>query len=142
MDLKRTEAKITIAKLIELAYSKDKGVTVKIMAHRGSAKLTVDQDGKATLTGSAGIMTFSGTPVLEKIGAKIKRVNVSFDNKDGMNVGYTATFDLEYMKLSVFGNFDLEELITSCSGLLCRAARALKGRHHAYEMELQKIMVH
>lgn len=86
MDIKRTEAKITIAKLIELAYSKDKGMTVKIMAQKGSAKLTVDQNGKATLSGSAGILTFSGTPVFEKIGAKIKRVSVSFNKKDGMKV--------------------------------------------------------
>ncbi len=68
MDLKRTEAKITIAKLIELAYSKDKGMTVKIMAKKGNAKLTVDQNGNATLSGSVGILTFSGTPVLEKAG--------------------------------------------------------------------------
>lgn len=140
MDFKRTEAKITIAKLIELAYSKDKGMTVKLMAQKGGAKLTVDQDGNATLSGSAGILTFSGTPVLEKIGAKIKRVSVSFEHKEGMKVDYTATFDLEYIKLSVLGDFDLEALITSCSGLLCQAARALKGRNQAYDMELQRIM--
>jgi len=34
MSLKRTEAKITIAKLLELAYSKDKGMTVKTMAKK------------------------------------------------------------------------------------------------------------
>ncbi len=140
MDFKRTEAKITIAKLIELAYSKDKGMTVKLMAQKGGAKLTVDQDGNATLSGSAGILTFSGTPVLEKIGTKIKRVSVSFDHKDGMKVDYTATFDLEYIKLSILDDFDLEELITSCSGLLCQTARALKGRSQAYDMELQRIM--
>ncbi len=140
MTFKRSEAKITIAKFLELAYSRDKGMAVKIMAKKGNAKLTVDQDGNATLSGSAGIMRFSGSPVLESIGAKIKRVSVSFNNKGGMKVGYTATFDLEYIKLSVLGEFDLEELITSCSGLLCRAARALKGRNQAYDRELQKIM--
>lgn len=140
MDFKRTEAKMTIAKLIELAYSKDKGMTVKLMAQKGGAKLTVDQDGNATLSGSAGILTFSGTPVLEKTGVKIKRVSVSFEYKEEMKVGYTATFDLEYIKLSVLGDFDLEALITSCSGLLCEAARALKGRNQAYDMELQRIM--
>ena len=140
MDHKRTEAKITIAKLIELAYSKDKGMTVKIMAQKGSAKLTVDQNGNATLSGAAGALTFSGTPVLDKIGVKIKRVSVNFSNKDGMKVGYTATYDLAYIKLSVSGDFDLEKLITSCSGLLCQAARALKGRNQAYDMELQRIM--
>jgi hypothetical protein len=55
MDFKRTEAKITIAKFIELAYSKDKGLTEKIIAQRGSAKLLVDQHGNATLSGSEGI---------------------------------------------------------------------------------------
>lgn len=140
MDFKRSEAKITIAKLIELAYSKDKEMTVKLMAQKGGAKLTVDQDGNATLSGSAGILTFSGTPVLEKIGAKIKRVSVSFEHNEGMKVNYTATFDLEYIKLSVLGDFDLEALITSCSGILCQAARALKGRNQAYDMELQRIM--
>lgn len=142
MELKRTEAKITIAKFIELAYSKDKGITTKIMAKKGNARLTVDQDGNATLSGSAGILTFSGTPVLETVGAKIKRVSVNFSNKGGMKVGYTASFDLEYIKLSVLGDFDLQELITSCSGLLCQAARAIKGRNQAYEMELKKIMGH
>lgn len=111
-----------------------------LSAHLPNAELTVDQNGNATLSGSAGILTFSGTPVLKKVAAKIKRVRISFNEKNGMKIGYTATFDLEYMKLSVLGDFDFEELITSCSGLLCRAARALKGRHHAYDMELQKIM--
>lgn len=140
MSFKRTEAKITVAKFIEAAYSKDKGMTVKILAQKGKAKLTVDQNGKATLSGSAGILTFSGTPVLEKLGVKIKRVSVSFNNNDEMEVSYSATFDLEYIKLSVFGDFNLEELITSCSGILCRAARALKDRHQAYDIELKKIM--
>jgi len=142
MNLKRTEAKITIAKLLELAYSKDKGMTVKIMAKKGGARLTVDQNGKATLSNTAGIVTFSGSPALDKIGAKIKRVSVSFNNKGSMRVGYSATFDLEYIKLTVIGDFDLEKLITSCSGILCKAARTLKGRHHAYDVKMQKIIGH
>ncbi len=142
MDLTRTEAKITIAKFLELAYSKDKGMTVKIMANKAGTKLTIDQNGEATLTGTAGTVTFTGSPVLDRIGAKIKRVSVSFNNKGGMNIGYRATFDLVYMKLTVMGDFDLEELIISCSGLLCRAARALKDRHHVYDLELQKITGH
>jgi len=142
MALSGAEAKITIAKFLELAYSENKGMTVKIMANKAGAKLTIDQSGKATLTGTAGTVTFTGSPVLERIGVKIKHVSVAFNNKGGTNIGYRATFDLLYMKLTVMGDFDLEELITSCSGLLCRAARALKGRHHAYDLELQKIMGH
>ena len=142
MALSRAEAKITVAKLLELAYSEDKGMTAKIVANKAGAKLTIDQNGNATLTGNTGAVTFTGSPVLERIGVKIKRVSISFNNKGGMNIGYRATFDLLYIKLTVMGDFNLEELITSCSGLLCKAARALKGRHHAYDLELQKIMGH
>ncbi len=140
MNMSRSEVKITVAKLLEVAYSKDKGLTTKIMAEKGKAKLVVDQTGKATLTGTVGSLSFSGTPVLNKIGVKIKRVTVNFENKGKMKVGYNATFNLEVISLTVKGDFDLEKLITSCSGLLCRAARALKGRHKVYDLELQKIM--
>jgi len=57
-----------------------------------------------------------------------------------IKVGYTATVNLAVISLTVSGDFDLEELITSCSGLLCIAARAMKGRHKVYEMELQRVM--
>lgn len=102
--------------------------------------LTVDQDGNATLSGSAGILTFSGNPVLNKIGVKVKRVRVNFTNEAGRNIRYSATFNIEIVSMVVSGEFDLEALITSCSGLLCIAARAMKGRSQAYEMELQRIM--
>lgn len=140
MSIKRSEVKITIAKLLELAYSKDKGLTTKIMVKKGPAKLTIDQNGNARLSGTAGVVTFSGTPVLDKIGAKLKSLSVNFNNKLDMRVGYTATIHLKIMAMTVVGEFDLEALITSCSGLLCKAAKGLKGKHHAYDMELQRIM--
>ncbi len=56
-------------------------------AKKGGTKLTVDQNGKATFSGTAGIITSNGSPVLDKIGAKIKRVSVSFNNK-----GDSATY--------------------------------------------------
>lgn len=42
MNITRSEVKITVAKQIEIAYSKDKGLTVKIMAEKGKTKLVVD----------------------------------------------------------------------------------------------------
>jgi len=140
MNMSRSEVKITIEKLLEVAYSENKGLTTKILAVKGKAKLTVDQSGRATLTGTVGAFSFSGSPVLSKIGVKIKRVTVNFENKGSMKVGYTATFTHAFVSLNVSGTFDLDELITSCSGFLCQAARALKNRHKAYEMELQLIM--
>ena len=136
----RTELRITIAKLIEVAYSEDKGVTTKIVRAKGPFKLTVDQDGNAQLSSQLGVVTFSGSDTLEKIGANIKSVSVSFSNADGEITKYTAIIDLKVAKIAVSGSFNIEALITSCSGILCSAAKALKGRHHAYDMELQRIM--
>lgn len=140
MNPTNAELKVTIAKLIEVAYSTNKGITTKIVLKKGNFKLTVDQNGQAVLSGSAGILTFSGEPVLQAIGAKIKRVSVSFSKGEGNLVNYKATFSLEIISLSVGGSFDVEELITSCSGLFCKAAKAMKERNILYENELQRIM--
>lgn len=136
-----TEAKITIAKVIELAYSQNKGLTYSIIAQKGNAKLTIDQNGKAIISGTAGVVVISEGVDATKIGAKIKRANITFSNEDGMNIGYSGTIDYGVAKVSVIGTFNLEALITSCSGLLCKAARALKGRYRAYDEELKRIMV-
>lgn len=140
MDPTRTELKITIAKLIEVAYSKDKGLTTKIVREKGPFKLTVDQDGQAGLSSKFGIVNFSGSDALDKIGANIKSISVNFSNHGGDKIKYTAIIDIKAAKMAISGDFDIEALITSCSGLLCQAARALKGRHHVYDMELQRIM--
>ncbi len=142
MNPTRTELKVTIAKLLEVAYSQDKGLTTKIVRAKGAFKLTVDQNGNARLTGKLGAVSFSGSDTLDKIGANIKFVNVSFSNGGSGNIKYTAMIDIKSAKIAITGNFNIEKLITSCSGLLCKAARALKGRHHAYDMELQRIMGH
>ncbi len=137
----QTEIKITIAKLLEVAYSKNKGVTTKIIRKRGSFKLTVDGQGNATLSGSIGMLTFKANSALQGLGVKVKNVSISFSKGDGNDVEYTAMFSFVGVGvISVSGKFNIEELILSCSGFLCIAARALKGRHIAYDMELQRIM--
>ena len=142
MNPTRTEIKITLAKLIEVAYSKNKGLTTKIVRGKGHFKLTVDQEGNARLNGKFGVVNFSGSETLDRIGANIKSVSVNFSNGGGGKITYTAMIDIKSAKLAITGSFDIEALILSCSGLLCRAARAMKGRHHAYDMELQRIMGH
>ena len=140
MNPTRSEIKITLAKLIEVAYSTDKGLTTKIVKEKGSFKLSVDQEGNARLSGKLGMVNFSGSETLDKIGANIKSVSVNFSNGEGGKITYTAMVDIKSAKLAISGSFDIEELILSCSGFLCRAARAMKGRHTAYDMELQRIM--
>jgi len=140
MNPSNSELKITIAKLIEVAYSTNKGVTTKIVREKGNFKLTVDQNGQALLTGKAGSLTFSGETALKTIGTKIKRVSINFSKGEDDSVDYKATFSLEIISMSVGGSFDIEELITSCSGMLCKAAKAMKQRNMLYETELKKIM--
>jgi len=139
--INRIEVKVTIAKLIELAYSKDKGMTTKIVRTKGDFRLTVDQHGNARLSGSTGILTFEGDRALSSLGAKIQNVSIVFSHDDGNIVNYTAMYSFSSAaNISVTGSFDIEELILSCSGFLCQAARALNGKNAAYEMELKNIM--
>lgn len=138
----KAEVKVVIAKLIEVAYSRNKGITTKIVRKKGGFKVTVDQNGKVMLYGTAGALTFNGGAALESLGVKVKMVSISFTKGDGDNVNYQGTFNFAggAASISVSGTFSIEELITSCSGLLCQAARLIKVRHQAYENELQRIM--
>jgi hypothetical protein len=83
-----------------------------------------------------GIITFSGNPVLKQIGTRITFLSVGFENKDGMDIQYKAGLGT----MSVSGTFNLEKLITSCSGLLCNAARALKNQRPERNRALEEIM--
>jgi hypothetical protein len=137
----QVEVKITVAKLIEVAYSKNEGVTSKIIRSKGNFKVTVDADGNATLSGSVGMLTFKADKALSGLGAKVKNVSIFFTKGQGADVKYTATFKfVDVASISVSGFFNVEKLILSCSGLLCKAARALKGRNSAYDLELRRIM--
>lgn len=56
----RSKIKISVAKLIEIAYSSDEGLTKKIVLGSDNFKVTVNENGRATLSGSAGTLTFQG----------------------------------------------------------------------------------
>jgi len=140
MDVNGPELKLAVGRLLEASYSSDKELTVSIIQGSSKAELTVDSQGNARLSGSAGSLTFNGAPALETLGVSYRRLSVNFTNRDDMEIGYRATINLAVISVSASGTFDLEELITSCSGLLCQAARALKGRNRAYEAELQRVM--
>ena len=90
-----TEVKITIAKVLEVAYSKNKGLTKQIVLKKGNFKVKINEEGKVKLYGSAGAFTLAGS-------------------------------------------FDLIELLSSCSGLLCQAVRSIRNR----DRQLLQIMGH
>ena len=60
------DVKLVIAKLIEVAYSTDEGMTTKIVLEKEPFKMTLDEQGNATLIGKAGFVKFKGTPALEQ----------------------------------------------------------------------------
>jgi hypothetical protein len=140
MDPTNAELKLTIAKLIEVAYSKDKGLTGKIVLSKGPFKLTMDDDGNAMLSGKAGTLSFSGAPTLEKMGLSLKRVSVNFSNEGEGRVHYVASVGIKGTTLGIAGDFNIEDLITSCSGMLCQAARSLKGFDSTVDSQMQQIM--
>ncbi|WP_036801753.1 hypothetical protein [Photobacterium marinum] len=140
MSVNDKEIKLTIAKLIEIAYSSNKGLTTSIMLDVGTAKLTVDSRGNSILSGKVGVVTFSGKDAIEELGLQVKRVAVSFKKEGSGSVSYTATLHLGLISTSIKGSFNIEELLLSCSGLLCIVARRIKGRPAYIEEQLAKAM--
>jgi len=137
----QTKLKITLAKLLELSIDTNKEVALKIIRSKGSFKLTVDHNGNAKLSGSAGILTFKGNPVLEELGATVKFVSILFGKNDDNTINYSGTFKIGVYSMSLSGDIDIEKLILGCSGLLCAAARALKNRNNNIrERMLQEVM--
>lgn len=134
--------KITIAKLIQIAYTKNKGLTTKIVLKKGRFKITISESGRVKLHGSAGVLSFNGSAALEELGAKIKFATIHFSKAEGNSANYRASVAFFGDKLSIVvsGTFDIEELITSCSGLLCQAARLLKGNNKRNDKRLKEIM--
>ena len=87
------QIKVTIAKLIQLSYEADKGLTAKIVYSGSHYSISVDQSGDVKLSGTVGYVTFNGDPALRGLGLKVKRASISFTNGDGGNVNYNASFD-------------------------------------------------
>jgi hypothetical protein len=114
-------------------------MTTNIVRKKGNFKLTVDQDGNATLSGSVGSLNFKGDSALSGLGAKIKNVSIMFSRREGNNVIYTAMYSFGgAANITISGNFDMEKLLKSCSGFLCHAVRAAKKKDAAYDMEMKR----
>ncbi|GGX54551.1 hypothetical protein [Saccharospirillum salsuginis] len=135
------QLRVTVGKLIELAYSTNEGPTARIVKSGNNFRISVDHTGKAKLSGGGESVFFYGEPAMSGLGISISRVSILFTNGDGWNLNYSATFTLVgSSSISLMGSFNIEELLLSCSGWLCEAARLLKGRNAKIEQQLQQIM--
>jgi hypothetical protein len=133
--------KITVARLLELAYARNEGLTASILRDVGPASVSVASDGTATLSGKAGNVSFSAHQTARELGLEVRRVGVSMNVNAEGNLEYTARFLFAgALALSVRGLIDVEQLILSCSGILCRAARALQGRTASTDREIQRAL--
>lgn len=132
--------KLTVARLLELSYAKKEGLTASIVREAGPAKITVSSDGTAMLSGNAGVVTFSASRAIEELGVSIRNIGVSMSVGEDGQLEYTARFFTGAVTLSASGTIDVEELILSCSGFLCRAARALNGRTRSVDAELERAL--
>lgn len=134
------EMKLTIARLIELSYRKNEGVTSSLIREAGNVRLTVDQNGNASLSGKAGSTRFSASEATKQLGIAVRRVTVMMSVDDDGNLRYNASFDFPVASVTVRGSIDVEALILACSGLLCRAARLINGRSVQRDRQLQEAM--
>ncbi len=135
MPITNTEIKIKIINFLEIAYKTDRKLTASLVKNKGPFTLEVDNTGNATLSGNAGVVTFSVLDEIKQFGLKFKYASVRFSgNKQGM-INYQASFGAP-IEISVMGFIDVENLILSCSGLLCIAARAMRNRHHLIDKSI------
>ncbi len=133
--------KLSVARFLELSYASNEGLTASILREVGPASISVDSNGFATLSGKAGVVRFSASEAIQELGLQVRRIGISMDVNEQGELDYTARFlFVGTLALSVRGTIDVEQLILSCSGLLCRAARALKGRTASTNREIEKAL--
>ncbi len=141
MSTDKAKIKLTIAKLIQLSIDSNRDLTIAILRSKGPIKITVDQKGKVRISASVLNTTFSGNPALDSVSSKVKNLSITLSNKPGGRVGYAGSVSFfGAASISVSGSFDLDALIMACTGLLCQAARLLKGRPQQIDKQLEQIM--
>jgi len=131
--------KVTVAKCLQLAYDKDREITLGIIRSGDHYSLSIDETGQGILRGSNGHVEFSANEGLMGLGITVRRATVSFSKDSNGRFAYSGTFRLALgTQVSISGTIDVIEMIKSCSGLLCQAARFLDGRDAQIEQELQQ----
>lgn len=91
------------------------------------------------MSGKAGLVRIDVKDQLTSFGIDLNYISVMLSgNKNGKLI-YQLSFGFKNGVIgTVFGVLDVEKLILSCSGLLCRAAKALKKRHALIDSSLRK----
>ena len=136
-DSDERKLKITIVKLLEVAYSNNEGITTKLVRKAGPFTMRIDEKGKVELSGKMGHFKFDGKPTLEKMGVDLKMASLMFSNGGHNQLNYSAKIKLAAVEFEYSSTLNIEELMLSCSGLLCIAARGMKDRTNQIDRSLQ-----
>lgn len=133
----QTGLKLAVARTLEASYSTDQTLTAKLFREAGPLKLSVDHRGNASLDGKAGSVSFSVSQAMRELGMQVRMIDISMRVDEKGLLHYTASFSFQRaLSLTTRGSLDVEKLITACSGLLCKAARALMGAQRARDQVL------
>lgn len=131
------QLKVKVINLIELAYKENEGITTSLIKEKGAFTLKINENGDAVLSGKAGIVRFSAKDEIRQLGLDLKVASIMFSSGQNGKIRYVASFSFfGSIQVEFSSALDIEKLILSCSGLLCRAARLLKNRHKQIDQSL------
>lgn len=112
------QLKIKVINLIELAYQKNKEITTSLIREKGAFTLVVDQDGRATLSGKAGVVKFSAKQEFSEVALELQVVSIMFTRGNNGRIRYIASFKFfNAIQVEFTSSLSIEKLILSCSGL-------------------------
>ncbi len=129
--------KITVIKLLEISYSDRKAATLALVGTKGPFQMRIDQNGDVEVSGKKAHFKIKGKPVLDEMGLDLKAGSIMFSNAGDNRLNYTIKAKVGVVDVEYHSMINVEELLLSCSGLLCRAARALKDRTNQIDRSLQ-----
>lgn len=136
----QAELKLTIARILELSYRRNGERTARLMREAGPVTISVDQNGQAVINGRAGMVVVSAAQATRELGVSVRAITVMMTVDGAGDIRYNAQFRLGVAAVGVSGSIDVEKLLLSCSGLLCRAARMLNGRSAHLDRQMLEAM--
>ncbi|MDH5259729.1 MAG: hypothetical protein OEX07_17075 [Gammaproteobacteria bacterium] len=122
------QLKITVFKILEIAYKNDGELTASIVRSHQPFTLSVTSNGTATLTGKVGRMSFNVSEETRSIGFDFKFASLHFLGSQNGQLRYSASFSIGFTSVTFRDSFDVEKFILECSGLVCIVARLMRDR--------------
>ena len=134
------ELKVTLFKILEIAYRNEENLTASIMRSQHPFTLIITSNGTATLFGKTGKLIYSVSEETQSIGFDFKFASFQFLGTQNGLLRYGASITIGFTSITFRGSLDVEKFIFECSGLVCIAARLLKDRKKQIDEAVRKSM--